>query len=136
MLASHTAQHTSAPRGRLCTASRVLRPLRQPGPAHRCRFTFLVKIYLQAQESPGSTSQRSLPQSVAYLTAPDQTRCPAQRAADFLHPEHYTMAWAHVATRVIVTLSTVLIQTRSLEEQSRQDTVQESHASGPHKAGR
>ncbi|KAB1264350.1 Peroxisomal acyl-coenzyme A oxidase 2 [Camelus dromedarius] len=62
---------------------------------------FLVKIYLQAQESPGSTSQRSLPQSVAYLTAPDQTRCPAQRAADFLHPEHYTMAWAHVATRLI-----------------------------------
>nr|XP_015091899.1 peroxisomal acyl-coenzyme A oxidase 2 isoform X3 [Vicugna pacos] len=62
---------------------------------------FLVKIYLQAQESPGSTSQRSLPQSVAYLTAPDQTRCPAQRAADFLHPELYTTAWAHVATRLI-----------------------------------
>eukprot|EP00069_Balaena_mysticetus_P007714 bmy_19372T0 len=57
---------------------------------------FLVKSYLQAQES---TSQRSLPQSVAYLTAPHLARCPAQKVADFLHPELYTTAWAHVAAR-------------------------------------
>ena len=57
---------------------------------------FLVKSYLQAQES---TSQRSLPQSVAYLTAPDLAMCPAQKVADFLHPELYTTAWAHVAAR-------------------------------------
>nr|KAF6419820.1 acyl-CoA oxidase 2 [Molossus molossus] len=61
---------------------------------------FLVKSYLQAQTSPGST-KRSLPQSVAYLTAPDLARCPAQGAADFLHPELYTSAWAHVARRLI-----------------------------------
>ncbi|KAM7063601.1 peroxisomal acyl-coenzyme A oxidase 2 isoform 1-T4 [Molossus nigricans] len=61
---------------------------------------FLVKSYLQAQTSPGST-KRSLPQSVVYLTAPDLARCPAQRAADFLHPELYTSAWAHVARRLI-----------------------------------
>ncbi|XP_059965479.1 peroxisomal acyl-coenzyme A oxidase 2 isoform X3 [Mesoplodon densirostris] len=59
---------------------------------------FLVKSYLQAQES---TSQRSLPQSVAYLTAPDLAKCPAQKVADFLHPELYTTAWAHVAARLI-----------------------------------
>nr|XP_030723424.1 peroxisomal acyl-coenzyme A oxidase 2 isoform X3 [Globicephala melas] len=59
---------------------------------------FLVKSYLQAQES---TSQRSLPQSVAYLTAPDLAKCPAQNVADFLHPELYTTAWAHVAARLI-----------------------------------
>ncbi|XP_068413931.1 peroxisomal acyl-coenzyme A oxidase 2 [Eschrichtius robustus] len=59
---------------------------------------FLVKSYLQAQES---TSQRSLPQSVAYLTAPHLARCPAQKVADFLHPELYTTAWAHVAARLI-----------------------------------
>ncbi|XP_005868481.1 PREDICTED: peroxisomal acyl-coenzyme A oxidase 2 [Myotis brandtii] len=62
---------------------------------------FLVKSYLQAQASPGSTSKTSLPQSVAYLTAPDLARCPARRAADFLHPELYTRAWAHVAVRLI-----------------------------------
>ncbi|XP_019579683.2 peroxisomal acyl-coenzyme A oxidase 2 [Rhinolophus sinicus] len=62
---------------------------------------FLIKSYLQAQASPGSTLQRSFPQSVAYLTAPDLARCPAQKAADFLHPEHYTRAWAHVAVRLI-----------------------------------
>lgn len=60
---------------------------------------FLVKNYLQAQESAGSTSQRSIPESVAYLIAPDLARCPAQMAADFLHPELYTTAWAHVAVR-------------------------------------
>ncbi|XP_066899890.1 peroxisomal acyl-coenzyme A oxidase 2 isoform X2 [Kogia breviceps] len=59
---------------------------------------FLVKSYLKAQES---TSQTSLPQSVAYLTAPDLAKCPAQNAADFLHPELYTTAWAHVAARLI-----------------------------------
>nr|KAF6473068.1 acyl-CoA oxidase 2 [Rousettus aegyptiacus] len=62
---------------------------------------FLVKSYMQAQASPVSTSQRSLPQSVAYLITPGLDRCPAQRAADFLHPELYTMAWAHVAVRLI-----------------------------------
>ncbi|XP_008056715.1 peroxisomal acyl-coenzyme A oxidase 2 [Carlito syrichta] len=61
---------------------------------------FLVKSYLQAQVSP-SLSQRSLPQSVAYLTVPDLARCPAQQAADFLFPELYTTAWAHVAVRLI-----------------------------------
>uniref|UniRef100_A0A8C3YVF9 Acyl-coenzyme A oxidase n=1 Tax=Catagonus wagneri TaxID=51154 RepID=A0A8C3YVF9_9CETA len=62
---------------------------------------FLVKSYLQAQESTGSTPQRPLPESVAYLTAPDLARCPAQTAADFLHPEVYTAAWAHVVVRLI-----------------------------------
>ncbi|XP_045386683.1 LOW QUALITY PROTEIN: peroxisomal acyl-coenzyme A oxidase 2 [Lemur catta] len=62
---------------------------------------FLVKSYLQAQVSPGSASQRSLPPSVEYLTAPDLPRCAAQRAADFLCPELYTTAWAHAATRLI-----------------------------------
>nr|XP_060487407.1 peroxisomal acyl-coenzyme A oxidase 2 [Panthera onca]XP_060487408.1 peroxisomal acyl-coenzyme A oxidase 2 [Panthera onca]XP_060487409.1 peroxisomal acyl-coenzyme A oxidase 2 [Panthera onca] len=62
---------------------------------------FLEKNYLLAQASQDSTSQRSLPQSVAYLTAPDLARCPAQKAADFLHPQLYTTAWAHVAARLI-----------------------------------
>lgn len=68
-------------------------------PASSPTTRFLVKIYMQAQASPDSTSQRSLPQSVAYLITPGLDRCPAQRAADFLHPELYTMAWAHVAVR-------------------------------------
>ncbi|XP_076984969.1 peroxisomal acyl-coenzyme A oxidase 2 isoform X2 [Tamandua tetradactyla] len=62
---------------------------------------FLVKNYLQAQVTPGSTSQKSLPQSVTYLTMPSLARCPAQQAADFLCPELYTTAWAHVAVRLI-----------------------------------
>ncbi|KAL0600964.1 Peroxisomal acyl-coenzyme A oxidase 2 [Plecturocebus cupreus] len=62
---------------------------------------FLVKNYLQTQMSPGSTPQRSLAPSVAYLTAPVLARCPAHRAADFLCPEIYTTAWAHVAARLI-----------------------------------
>ncbi|XP_037594043.1 peroxisomal acyl-coenzyme A oxidase 2 [Cebus imitator] len=62
---------------------------------------FLVKNYLQTQMSPGSAPQRSLPPSVAYLAAPVLARCPAQRAADFLCPELYTTAWAHVAARLI-----------------------------------
>ncbi|XP_055985242.1 peroxisomal acyl-coenzyme A oxidase 2 isoform X2 [Sorex fumeus] len=62
---------------------------------------FLVKIYLQVQTSRDATSQRSLPQSVAYLTSADLPRCPAQKVADFLRPEFYTKAWAHVATRLI-----------------------------------
>ncbi|KAM5314019.1 peroxisomal acyl-coenzyme A oxidase 2 isoform 1-T2 [Glossophaga mutica] len=62
---------------------------------------FLVKSYLQVQAAPGSTPKKPLPQSVAYLTAPDLARCPAQRAADFLHPEVYIRAWAHVAIRLI-----------------------------------
>ncbi|XP_032179694.1 peroxisomal acyl-coenzyme A oxidase 2 isoform X2 [Mustela erminea] len=61
---------------------------------------FLVKNYLQTQAIPGST-QKSLPPSVAYLTAPYLARCPAQKAADFLHPKLYTTAWAHVAARLI-----------------------------------
>ncbi|XP_061253389.1 peroxisomal acyl-coenzyme A oxidase 2 isoform X4 [Bos javanicus] len=62
---------------------------------------FLIKSYLNTQKSPGSASKGSLPQSVAYLTAPDLARCPAQTAADFLQPELYTTAWAHVAVRLI-----------------------------------
>ncbi|XP_037655126.1 peroxisomal acyl-coenzyme A oxidase 2 [Choloepus didactylus] len=62
---------------------------------------FLVKNYLQTQMSPGSTSQNSLPQSVSYLAAPSLARCPAQRVADFLCPELYATAWAHVAARLI-----------------------------------
>ncbi|XP_014439909.1 peroxisomal acyl-coenzyme A oxidase 2 isoform X2 [Tupaia chinensis] len=62
---------------------------------------FLVKSYRQAQLSPGSASQKPLPQSVMYLTTPDLARCPAQKAADFLCPELYTAAWAHVAVRLI-----------------------------------
>nr|XP_004669134.2 peroxisomal acyl-coenzyme A oxidase 2 [Jaculus jaculus] len=62
---------------------------------------FLVKNYLKARLSPGATSQQPLPLSVAYLTAPDLARCPAQTATDFLCPELYTAAWAHVATRLI-----------------------------------
>ncbi|XP_045434955.1 peroxisomal acyl-coenzyme A oxidase 2 [Pipistrellus kuhlii] len=62
---------------------------------------FLLKSYLQAQASAGSASKTSLPRSVAYLTAPDLARCPAQRAADFLRPGLYTRAWAHVAVRLI-----------------------------------
>ncbi|XP_040850668.1 peroxisomal acyl-coenzyme A oxidase 2 [Ochotona curzoniae] len=62
---------------------------------------FLVKSYLQAQGLSGSRSQRPLPQCVSYLTLPDLARCPAQKAADFLRPELYTAAWAHVAARLI-----------------------------------
>uniref|UniRef100_H0WPK4 Acyl-coenzyme A oxidase n=2 Tax=Otolemur garnettii TaxID=30611 RepID=H0WPK4_OTOGA len=61
---------------------------------------FLVKNYLQAQMSAGSTPQKSLPPSVAYFTATDLSRCPAQRPVDFLCPELYTTAWAHVAIRL------------------------------------
>ncbi|XP_053456297.1 peroxisomal acyl-coenzyme A oxidase 2 isoform X2 [Nycticebus coucang] len=61
---------------------------------------FLVKNYLQAQMSTGSTSPKSLPPSVVYLTASDLSRCPAQSPVDFLCPELYTTAWAHVATRL------------------------------------
>ncbi|XP_006862155.1 PREDICTED: peroxisomal acyl-coenzyme A oxidase 2 [Chrysochloris asiatica] len=61
---------------------------------------FLVSNCLQAQMSPSSTAQRSLPQSVMYLYAPVLARCPAQKAADFLHPELYTDAWAHAAARL------------------------------------
>ncbi|KAM4881976.1 peroxisomal acyl-coenzyme A oxidase 2 isoform 2-T2 [Thomomys bottae] len=60
---------------------------------------FLAKNYLQAQVS--STKRKSLPQSVAYLAMPDQNRCPAQLAVDFLRPELYVTAWAHVASRLI-----------------------------------
>ncbi|XP_058144216.1 peroxisomal acyl-coenzyme A oxidase 2 isoform X2 [Dasypus novemcinctus] len=62
---------------------------------------FLVKNCLKAQVPPGTTSQKSLPQSVTYLAVPSLARCPAQRAADFLCPELYTTAWAHVAARLI-----------------------------------
>ncbi|KFO25224.1 peroxisomal acyl-coenzyme A oxidase 2 isoform X2 [Fukomys damarensis] len=62
---------------------------------------FLVKNYQRAQQAVGPTSQKSLPQSVAYLTLPHLAKCPAQGAADFLCPELYTVAWAHMATRLI-----------------------------------
>ncbi|XP_004864495.1 peroxisomal acyl-coenzyme A oxidase 2 isoform X2 [Heterocephalus glaber] len=62
---------------------------------------FLVKNYQRAQQVAGPTLQKSLPQSVAYLATPHLTKCPAQRTADFLSPELYTMAWAHMATRLI-----------------------------------
>ncbi|XP_007935481.1 peroxisomal acyl-coenzyme A oxidase 2 [Orycteropus afer afer] len=62
---------------------------------------FLVNNHLQAQMSPDTTSTRSPPQSVTYLTAPVLARCPAQQAADFLCPELYTAAWAHMVARLI-----------------------------------
>lgn len=62
---------------------------------------FLVKNYLRTQAIPGSTLQKSLPQSVAYMAEPYLARCPAQKADDFLHPKVYTTAWAHVAARLI-----------------------------------
>ncbi|XP_004616528.2 peroxisomal acyl-coenzyme A oxidase 2 [Sorex araneus] len=62
---------------------------------------FLVKTYLQAQTSQGAGSQRSLPQSAAYLATAGVPRCPARKAADFLRPELYSEAWAHTAARLI-----------------------------------
>lgn len=62
---------------------------------------FLMKNYLQAQVSPGSTPRKPLPQSVMYLTTPKPARCPAQTAADFLRPDVYTTAWAYVSARLI-----------------------------------
>ncbi|KAM6169618.1 peroxisomal acyl-coenzyme A oxidase 2 [Rhynchocyon petersi] len=62
---------------------------------------FLMNTYLRIQTTPGFTSQKSLPQSVGYLTAPALARCPAQKAADFLCPKLYTAAWAHMAARLI-----------------------------------
>lgn len=77
-------------------------PMGPPQPSHLLvplPPRFLIKSYLNTQKSPGSASKGSLPQSVAYLTAPEVARCPARTAADFLHPELYTKAWAHVAVR-------------------------------------
>lgn len=62
---------------------------------------FLMKNYLQAQVSPGSTPQKPLPQSVMYLATPKPARCSAQTAADFLCPDVYTTAWAYVSARLI-----------------------------------
>ncbi|GAB1298612.1 Peroxisomal acyl-coenzyme A oxidase 2 [Apodemus speciosus] len=62
---------------------------------------FLMKNYLQAQVSPGSTPRKPLPQSVMYLTTPKPARCPAQTAADFLCPDVYTTAWAYASARLI-----------------------------------
>ncbi|XP_031201134.1 peroxisomal acyl-coenzyme A oxidase 2 [Mastomys coucha] len=62
---------------------------------------FLMKNYLLTQVSPGSISQKPLPQSVMYLATPRPARCPAQTAADFLCPDVYTTAWAHVSSRLI-----------------------------------
>ncbi|KAL6084014.1 hypothetical protein STEG23_002533, partial [Scotinomys teguina] len=62
---------------------------------------FLMKSYLQARVSTGSTPQKPLPQSVMYLATPGPARCTAQTAADFLCPDLYTTAWAHVSTRLI-----------------------------------
>lgn len=62
---------------------------------------FLMKNYLLTQVSPGSISQKPLPQSVMYLATPRPAKCPAQTAADFLCPDVYTTAWAHVSSRLI-----------------------------------
>ncbi|XP_050017066.1 peroxisomal acyl-coenzyme A oxidase 2 isoform X2 [Alexandromys fortis] len=62
---------------------------------------FLMKSYLQAQVSAGSTPQKHLPPSVMYLAIPGPARCAVQTAADFLCPDLYTTAWAHVSTRLI-----------------------------------
>ncbi|XP_050995626.1 peroxisomal acyl-coenzyme A oxidase 2 [Acomys russatus] len=62
---------------------------------------FLMKSYLQAQVSRGPTPQKPLPQSVMYLVTPGPAQCPAQTAADFLRPDVYTTAWAHVSARLI-----------------------------------
>nr|XP_034354854.1 peroxisomal acyl-coenzyme A oxidase 2 isoform X2 [Arvicanthis niloticus] len=62
---------------------------------------FLMKSYLQAQVSPGSTPQKPLPQSVMYLATPKPARCSAQTAADFLCPDVYTTAWEYVSARLI-----------------------------------
>ncbi|XP_075844672.1 peroxisomal acyl-coenzyme A oxidase 2 isoform X2 [Microtus pennsylvanicus] len=62
---------------------------------------FLMKNYLQAQVSAGSTPQKPLPPSVMYLAIPGPARCAAQTAADFLCSDLYTTAWAHVSTRLI-----------------------------------
>ncbi|KAH0502812.1 Peroxisomal acyl-coenzyme A oxidase 2 [Microtus ochrogaster] len=62
---------------------------------------FLMKSYLHVQVSAGSTPQKPLPPSVRYLAIPGPARCAAQTAADFLCPDLYTTAWAHVSTRLI-----------------------------------
>ncbi|CAO2637669.1 Peroxisomal acyl-coenzyme A oxidase 2 [Lemmus lemmus] len=62
---------------------------------------FLMKSYLQSQVSAGPTPQKPLPPSVMYLAIPGPARCAAQTAADFLCPDLYTTAWAHVSTRLI-----------------------------------
>lgn len=59
---------------------------------------FLMKSYLQAQVSAGPP-QKPLPPSVMYLAKPGPARCAARTAADFLCPDLYTTAWAHVSTR-------------------------------------
>nr|XP_054360633.1 peroxisomal acyl-coenzyme A oxidase 2 isoform X3 [Mirounga angustirostris] len=99
---------------------------------------FLVKNYLQAQAqaTPGSTLQKSLPQSIAYLTTTDLARCPAQKAADFLHPKLYTTAWAHVATRLIKDsvhhLETVMQSGADWDEAWNQTTVIHLQAAKAH----
>ncbi|XP_005387343.1 PREDICTED: peroxisomal acyl-coenzyme A oxidase 2 [Chinchilla lanigera] len=61
---------------------------------------FLVKSYHQAWEAAGPVSQKPLPPSVAYLAQVHPAKCPAQSTANFLCPELYTMAWAHMAARL------------------------------------
>ncbi|XP_074054959.1 peroxisomal acyl-coenzyme A oxidase 2 [Macrotis lagotis] len=62
---------------------------------------YLVKSYLQIQSSQGSLKQRTLPQSIQYLTSAWTGKCPAQTTADFLSPALYIEAYAHVAERLI-----------------------------------
>lgn len=59
---------------------------------------FLMKSYLQVSAGP---PQKPLPPSVMYLAKPGPARCAARTAADFLCPDLYTTAWAHVSTRLI-----------------------------------
>ncbi|XP_008701385.2 peroxisomal acyl-coenzyme A oxidase 2 [Ursus maritimus] len=97
---------------------------------------FLVKSYQQAHPTPGSTLQRSLPQSVAYLATTDLARCPAQKAADFLRPKLYTMAWAHVATRLVKNsvnhLQTLMQSGADWDEAWNQTTVLHLQAAKAH----
>ncbi|XP_002913577.1 peroxisomal acyl-coenzyme A oxidase 2 isoform X2 [Ailuropoda melanoleuca] len=97
---------------------------------------FLVKNYQQAHPTPGSTLQRSLPQSVAYLATTDLARCPAQKAADFLHPKLYTTAWAHVATRLVKDsvnhLETLMQSGADWDEAWNQTTILHLHAAKAH----
>ncbi|XP_072641728.1 peroxisomal acyl-coenzyme A oxidase 2 isoform X1 [Canis lupus baileyi] len=97
---------------------------------------FLVKHYLQVHGSLGSTSQMFLPKSTAYLTTPYQARCPAQKAADFLHAKLYTAAWAHVAARLIKDsahhLQTLMQSGADWDEAWNQSTVLHLQAAKAH----
>ncbi|XP_060058994.1 peroxisomal acyl-coenzyme A oxidase 2 isoform X2 [Erinaceus europaeus] len=97
---------------------------------------FLVKSYQQVQGAPGSTLHSALARSVAYLAEPGLARCPAQKAADFLQPELYTKAWAHVATRLIKSsmhrLQTLMQSGADWQEAWNQTTVVHVQAAKAH----